>query len=138
MSRYKFAALVMLAASLTVGLLASGTASAQAAPRVFELRTYTSHEGRLNDVINRFRDHTIKYFDRHGMVSIGYWVPKETPNTLIYVLAHPSREAATKNWDAFRNDPDWKAARAASEANGPILVKTQSVFMDPTAFSQLK
>jgi hypothetical protein len=138
MSGHKFLTLVLFAVSLTAGLFASGTASAQAGPRVFELRTYTSHEGRLNDVINRFRDHTIKYFDRHGLVSIGYWVPKERPNTLIYVLAHPSREAATKNWDAFRNDPDWKAARGASEANGPILVKTESVFMDPTAFSQLK
>ena len=89
-------------------------------------------------MVNRFRDHTVRIFARHGMVSIGYFIPQDQPNTLIYVLQHPSREAATKNWDAFRNDPEWKAARAASEANGPILVKTQSVYMDPTAFSALK
>lgn len=122
---------------LAVSLAASTAAQAQST-HVYELRTYTSVEGRLNDVVNRFRDHTVRIFARHGMVSIGYFIPQDQPNTLIYVLQHPSREAATKNWDAFRNDPEWKTARAASEANGPILVKTQSVYMDPTAFSALK
>ncbi|MDB5810452.1 MAG: family containing protein [Betaproteobacteria bacterium] len=111
---------------------------AQPTPHVYELRTYTSHDGRLNDVVNRFRDHTVRIFARHGMVSVGYWVPKDQPNTLIYVLQHPSREAADKNWDAFRKDPEWTAARDASMKNGPIVEKTHSVFMDPTAFSALK
>jgi len=118
--------------------MVSGSSSAQSAAHIYELRTYTSHEGRLGDVVNRFRDHTMRIFEKHGMVSVGYWIPKETPNTLIYVLSHPNREAATKNWDEFRNDPEWKTARAASEANGPIVLKTQSVFMEPTAFSPLK
>jgi hypothetical protein len=116
-------------------------AQAQDQARVFELRTYTAHEGRLQDVVNRFRDHTRTYFDRHGMISIGYWTPQDAPlsqNTLIYILAHPSRDAAKKNWDAFRADPDWQKARDASEANGKIVAKTVSVFMTPTSYSAIK
>jgi hypothetical protein len=116
-------------------------AQAQAQARVFELRTYTSHEGRLQDVVNRFRDHTRTYFDRHDMISVGYWTPQDGPqsqNTLIYILAHPSRDAAKKNWDAFRADPDWQRARDASETNGKIVAKVESVFMSPTAYSAIK
>jgi hypothetical protein len=113
-------------------------AQAQSTTHIYELRTYTAHEGRLNDVLNRFRDHTARIFARYGMVSIGYWVPKDQPNTLIYVLQHPSRAAADKNWDAFRKDAEWVAARDASMKNGPIVEKTHSVFMEPTAFSALK
>ena len=133
MSRAFARIFILIAASLAV----ANAAHAQST-HVYELRTYTSHEGRLNDVLNRFRDHTVRIFARHGMVSIGYWVPKDQPNTLIYVLQHPSREAADKNWDAFRKDPEWVAARDASMKNGPIVEKTHSVFMDPTAFSALK
>ena len=134
----KIGAWVLLAALSIGGLFASSTSQAQST-RVFELRTYTTNDGKLNDLINRFRDHTVRIFARHNMVSIGYWIPKETPNTLIYILAHPSREAATQNWDAFRKDPEWVAARTASEANGPILAKPPAfVFMDPTAFSAIK
>jgi len=71
---------------------------------VFELRTYTCFEGKLPDLLTRFRDHTMQIFEKHGMTSIAYWVPQDAPlsqNTLIYVLAHPSREAAKKNWAAF-------------------------------------
>ncbi len=137
MSGKRFGTFLLLVATLAGGLLASSASQAQST-RVFELRTYTSHEGRLNDVVNRFRDHTVRIFEKHGMISVGYWIPKDTPNTLIYILAHPSREAANKSWDAFRNDPDWKIARTASEINGPIVVKTQSVFMESTAFSAIK
>ena len=129
----------LLRAVILLGVSLAVVPATQAqSTHVYELRTYTSVEGRLNDVVNRFRDHTVRIFARHGMVSVAYFIPQDQPNTLIYVLQHPSREAATKNWDAFRNDPEWKTARAASEANGPILVKTQSVYMDPTAFSALK
>jgi NIPSNAP protein len=116
-------------------------AHAQDQARVFELRTYTSHEGRLQDVVNRFRDHTRTYFDRHGMTSIGYWTPQDAPqsqNTLIYILAHPSRDAAKKSWEAFRADPGWQKARDASEANGKIVAKIESVFLTPTSYSGIK
>ncbi len=109
--------------------------------RVFELRTYTCNEGKLEALKARFRDHTIEIFKRHGMESIGYWVPEDperSKNTLIYIIAHASREQATKNWAAFRADPEWQKVSAESEANGKIVVKVESVFMDPTDFSRLK
>jgi hypothetical protein len=108
---------------------------------VYELRTYTAAEGRLQDVVARFRNHTTKLIAKHGMKNIGYWVPQDAPrsqNTLIYIVAHKDREAAKKSWDAFRKDPDWIKARTASEANGKIVLKTESVFMDPADFSALK
>jgi hypothetical protein len=120
-------------------LLLSGLAFAQ--NRVYELRTYTCHDGKLEALKARFRDHTIAIFKRHGMESIGYWVPQDpekSKNTLIYILAHPSLEAAKKNWAAFQADPEWVKARAASEVDGPIVQKTESVYMDPTEFSGLK
>jgi len=116
-------------------------ASVFAQNRVYELRTYTCFEGKLPDLLKRFREHTITIFNRHGMESIGYWIPQDpekSKTTLIYILAHPSREAATKNWTDFRNDPEWKKVSADSEANGKIVQKVDSVFMDPTDFSKLK
>jgi hypothetical protein len=109
--------------------------------RVFEIRTYTALEGKLPDLLKRFRDHTVKLFEKHGMVNIGYWVPQDEPrskNTLIYILAHRSREAAKKSWDAFRQDPAWIKARTESEAAGKIVDRTESVFVSPTDFSPLK
>lgn len=114
-----------------------------AANRVFEIRTYTTPPGKLEALKARFRDHTIKVFDKYGMKSVGYWVPQDAPlkdNTLIYVLSHESREAAAKSWAAFRADPDWVKAKAESEKDGPLTVQggVTSVFVDPTDFSPLK
>lgn len=129
----------LLAAGLCAGALGvTQDARAQAPARVFEMRTYTTHEGKLDDLQARFRNHTTKFFENHGMTNIGYWVPRDQPNTLVYILAYPSREAATKAWDGFRKDEGWIAARKASEANGAIVAKVQSVFMDPTNFSGIK
>ncbi len=75
------------------------------------------------------------------MTNIGYWVPQDAPasqNTLIYILAHESRDAAAKNWDAFRADPEWKKVAAESEVNGKLVTKVDSVFMDPADFSAIK
>ncbi|HEY1335909.1 MAG TPA: NIPSNAP family protein [Bryobacteraceae bacterium] len=119
--------------------LAAGIAAAQ--NRVYELRTYTCFEGKLDALKARFRDHTIEIFKRHGMESIGYWVPQDpekSKNTLIYIIAHPSREAATKNWKEFGSDPEWRKVAADSEANGKIVQHIDSVFMDPADFSALK
>ena len=109
--------------------------------RVFELRTYTCEPGKLDALKTRFRDHTVRIFNKHGMESIGYWVPEDperSSNTLIYILAHPSREAADKNWKEFADDPEWKKVQAESEANGKIVQKVERVWMDPTEFSKLK
>lgn len=116
-------------------------AAAQEHGRVFELRTYTCYEGKLPDLLARFRDHTMRIFEKHGMTNIAYWVPQDAPasqNTLIYIIAHASREAAKKNWDEFRNDPEWQKVQKDSEANGKIVSKVDSVFMAPTDFSPLK
>jgi hypothetical protein len=114
----------------------------EAAPqRVFELRTYYANEGKLEDLKARFRNHTLKLFEKHGMKNIGYWVPQDAPaskNTLIYVISHASRAQAQKNWDAFRADPDWTKVRDASEVNGKLVSKVDSVYMDATDFSPMK
>lgn len=118
-----------------------GIMSLQAENRIFELRTYVSKEGKLENVLARFREHTTKLFEKHGMENIGYWVAADAPasqNTLIYVVAHKSREAAKASWDAFRLDPEWVKAKNASEANGAIVDNVKSVFMNPTDFSKLK
>ncbi|HUI81498.1 MAG TPA: NIPSNAP family protein [Bryobacteraceae bacterium] len=108
--------------------------------RVYELRTYTCYEGKLDALKARFRDNTIRIFKKHGIESVGYWVPEDerSKNTLIYIVVHPSREAADKNWKEFQDDPEWKKVAADSEANGKIVQKVDRVFMDPTEFSKLK
>ena len=111
--------------------------------RVFELRTYVCNEGKLENLKARFRDHTVRLFARHGMESIGYWIPQDadkgSKTTLIYVIAHKSRDAATKSWAAFRADPEWQKAAAESEKSGKILASPPtSVFMDPADFSLIK
>ena len=131
---------------LTVGYVAGRltpepVAEAAQAGRVFEMRTYVTNEGKLPALETRFRDHTIKFFNRYSMTSIGYWIPEDGPasqTTLIYILAHPSREAAKANWDAFRKDPDWVKAKGDSEAQGPLTTKVESVFVDATDFSPIK
>ena len=109
--------------------------------RVFEIRTYTAAEGKLDALHARFRDHTLAIFERHDMTSVGYFKPQDAPlkqNTLIYILAHPSREAAAKNWQAFQNDPEWQKVKAASETQGALTTKIESVFADPTDYSPMK
>jgi hypothetical protein len=108
--------------------------------RVYELRTYTCYEGKLEALKANFRDHHIETFKRHGIESIGYWVPQDpelAKNTLIYLLAHPSRAAAEKNWAEFRKDPEFLKV-AADPKNGNIVKKMESVYLDPTDFSLLK
>jgi hypothetical protein len=116
------------------------------APRVFELRTYTATPGKLENLNARFRDHTVKLFQKHGMTNLGYWNlmkdQKGAENTLIYILAHKSKEAAQVSFDGFRKDPDWVATRKASEekARGSLTVQdgVKSVFMVATDYSPIK
>jgi NIPSNAP protein len=129
--------LVLVLASFIV----SGAYAADAGHRVFEIRTYTTPDGKLEELNKRFREHTTKLFERHGMVNIGYWMPQDPPlagHTLVYILAHKSRDAAKKSWDEFGADPEWQKVKAASEANGPIVTKVESVFVEPTDYSPLK
>ena len=142
----------MLSAALPVAFLmigfaagrltSAGTVAHAQGNRVFELRTYTTNEGKLPALQARFRDHTTRIFTRHGMTNIGYWTPQDAPlsqNTLIYIIAHQSREAAKKNWAEFQADPEWQKVAAASQVDGRILSKSpDSVFMDPTDYSLIK
>ena len=121
-------------------------AEASAAPvpqatQVFELRTYTAPDGKLEDLLARFRDHTLQIFEKHDMTSVGYWVPQDEPlsgNTLVYVLAHPSREAAEANWRAFGSDPEWQQVAEESQRNGRLIVNLERVYLDPTDFSPMR
>lgn len=114
---------------------------AQSPKRVFEIRTYTANEGKLLDLHARFRNHTLRLFEKHGMTNVGYWSPKETPlsqNTLIYIISHDSRDAAKENWDSFSKDPEWLKVQKESEANGKLVAKIDSFFMDATDYSPMK
>src|SRR5262249_15460959 len=120
--------------------------STKANDRFFELRTYTATEGKLDDLNARFRNHTCKLFEKHGMTNIAYWTPvkgqKAADSTLIYIVAHKSLDAAKESWDAFRKDPDWNAAKKASEekAGGSLTVKdgVKSEFLTATDYSPIK
>lgn len=122
---------------LGLSLLASASFAADL-PKdaVYEMRTYYSPEGKLDELHARFRNHTVKLFEKHGMTNIGYFVPVENPDRkLIYWLAYPSKEAREKSWKAFLDDPDWKKAHKASEANGTLVSKIESQFMKATDYS---
>lgn len=128
-------------ALLMLGIGSVTQSHAQSPGHVYELRMYHTNEGKLQGLISRFRDHTVDIFNRHNMKSVGYWVPQDAPNAgnlLIYVLEHPSRAEADKNWAAFNADPEWVKARTESEVNGALISKVDRYFMNPTDFSALK
>jgi len=108
--------------------------SAVPAP-LFELRTYTTHQGKLDELHSRFRDHTQGLFEKHGIKNVAYWTPVDTPNTLIYVIAHASKASAEASWKAFVDDPQWRSVYAKSQANGPLVANIESVFMTATDYS---
>lgn len=118
--------------------------SVEKPPRAFELRTYKATPGKLENLNARFRDHTMNLFSKHGMTHYGYWTPvdanKGADDTLIYILAHKSENAAKESFKGFRADPDWIAARKASEekAGGSLTAKVESLFMKPTDYSPTK
>ncbi|MBY0525235.1 MAG: NIPSNAP family protein [Gemmataceae bacterium] len=105
------------------------------------MRTYYAAPGKMDALHARFRDHTNKLFVKHGITLIGFWSPtdaKEAQQKMIYVLAYPSREAADKSWKAFREDADWIAAKNASEKDGKLVDKVDSIFLNPTDYSPIK
>jgi len=111
------------------------------ASKVFELRTYVTHPGRLDALNKRFREHTCRLFKKHGIELVGFWTPAEGPeaqNTLIYIVAFPSPEAQKKAWEAFRKDPEWLRAKSESEKDGPIVSKIESKNLTATDYSPLR
>src|SRR3954449_13058039 len=116
-------------------------ANPQPPVHVYELRLYHAKEGKIDALKARFGDHTDALFKRHNMKSIGYWSPEDAPdsqNLFIYILKHPSRQEAEKNWAAFQADPEWKKVKAESEANGPLVDHIDHYYMDSTSFSALQ
>ena len=133
---------VVLVAGLIYGALSSPLRAADApSARVFEIRTYYTLPGRLDALHKRFREHTLRLFEKHGMTNVGYWVPQDSPardNPLVYVISHASREQAKVNWAAFLADPLWQKVAADSQKDGKIIDRIESVFMDATDYSPLK
>jgi hypothetical protein len=138
--------------ALAVEMFGMGKASgeADASGAVYELRVYTAAEGKLPELLKRFREHTAKLFERHGIKNVAYWTAtdetrtaqglqvqtlKPEGRTLIYILKYPSREAATASWKAFQDDPEWQQVRSKSEENGKLVEKVDSTFMTLTDFS---
>lgn len=130
--------ILAFAAALLLSNLLIGQASLPGDDgRVYELRIYHCHKGKLNDLNRRFRNHTMKLFEKHGMTNVGYWTPLDNPDEkLYYVLAYPSRAAAAASWAAFGADTTWQRVQKLSEANGSIVAKVESVFLKTTDFSQ--
>ncbi|REL24516.1 NIPSNAP family protein [Rhodohalobacter sp. SW132] len=140
---FLFVACIAIVISVTGCAETAQSDSAQQAvseTRVFEMRTYTTHDGKLDDLHQRFENHTMAFFEKHGMKNIGYWVPEDPElkdNTLIYILSHESTEAAENSWDAFRADPEWQSVYEKSRRDGPIVRSIESVYMKSTAYSQI-
>lgn len=105
---------------------------------IYELRTYTTHDGKLDNLHTRFENHTMALFEKHGMTNIVYWSPENPElkdNTLIYLLSHKSREAAEQSWEAFRTDEEWQDVYEASRSDGPIVQRVESIYMNKTPYS---
>ena len=135
---YRISLCVLLALVVATLIVARMPATAAQDGRVFELRTYTVAEGRLQPLLDRFGGGEIDLFEKHGMQSVGYWVPADEPlsaNTMVYMLVHESREAAQASWRAFLADPEWHTMRDESRADGPIVTGVESMFLNATDFS---
>ena len=134
---------LLVSLGLVLGASLSWVRAADAPPpaRVFEIRTYHTFPGRLDALHKRFREHTMKMFEKHGMTNVAYWTFEDSPakeSTLIYVISHASREQAKKNWAEFSADPQWQKIAADSQVDGKIVEKVESVFMDATDYSPLR
>jgi len=128
-------------AAAMLGFNTLSASNAESRHHVYELRLYHVNEGKIDALRDRFGNHTDSIFKRHNMKSIGYWSPEDAPssqNLFIYILEHPSRAEAEKNWAAFQTDPEWKKVKAESEANGPLVDHIDHYFIDPTSFSALQ
>jgi hypothetical protein len=133
---------LLVAVGLLLGASLQWVRAADTPPtRVFEIRTYHTLPGRLEALNKRFREHTMKMLEKHGMTNVAYWTPQDSPareSTLIYVISHASREQAKANWAAFIADPEWQKIAADSQKDGKIIERIESVFMDATDYSPLK
>jgi len=127
--------ILILAALFSISFSLSSTAT------VYELRTYTPNEGKMENLLTRFRDHTLGIFESHGITNIGYWLTEKKEGEtqkLVYLIAHKDKDAAEASWKAFKADPKWKAVFAASHVNGVLVKEVVSQYLTPTDFSKIK
>lgn len=125
-------------AVLLCAIPASAADDSKSDPSIYELRIYTTAEGKLPALHKRFREHTVKLFSRHGMTNVAYWTPTDRKNTLVYLLKHKSPAARNKSWGAFRNDPEWKKVFRESRKDGPLVIKVENRFLKATDYSPKK
>ncbi|MCP5380974.1 MAG: NIPSNAP family protein [Kordiimonadaceae bacterium] len=130
----------LLSAFVILATFQFTSAQAQDMGGVYELRTYHTHEGKLEPLLTRFKDYEVALFNKHGMESVGYFVAQDQPNTLVYILKHKSRESAAQSWKGFFDDPEWKkVAEESKNKDGQLLDSAPVVvFLSPTGFSPLK
>ena len=127
-------------ATLILGFNTLRGSNAESPHHVYELRLYHVNPGKIDELKARFGNHADAIFRRHNMTSIGYWSPEDarsSQNLFVYILQHPSRQEAEKNWANFQADPEWKKVKAESEENGLLVDHIDRYFMDPTSFSAL-
>jgi hypothetical protein len=138
-----------LAAAYALTSWTARAADDKSKDRLFEMRTYVAADGKFDELHKRFRDHTNKLFQKHGMTLIGYWVPTEAPtakeplsadtkNTLVYILAYPDKESREKAWKGFMGDPEWQAVFKETQKNGSLTKEIKSQFLTPTDYSPIK
>lgn len=102
---------------------------------IFELKRYVPHEGKAQALQQRFADVTIPVFRRVGIDLVQCWTAPDEPGVLYYLVRFPDEAASKQAWAAFAADPEWKAAKQASEKEGPLLASQSTVRLDPTSFS---
>jgi hypothetical protein len=135
------AASAVAMAGLTLLATAVPAADQASADKVFELRIYRTNPGKLPALHARFRDHTCKLFQKHGMELVGFWTPTqgaEAKNTLCYIVAFPSVDAQKKAWKAFESDPEWIQAKAESQKDGVLVKEVISKNMKATDYSPIR
>ncbi|MBN8249376.1 MAG: NIPSNAP family protein [Verrucomicrobia bacterium] len=129
----------LLQTTVASAALVSGCATSSAVnhdTRCYELRVYSIAPGKQEALLNRFRDHTLALFAKHGIESVGYWLPVNAEDQrLFFLLRYPNRAAREASWKAFSADPDWQAAHKASEANGPLVTQVENPFLVVTDYS---
>lgn len=127
---YTFKKMKQLLIVLVFGLSVSAWAQNKDS-RYFEMRTYHCNENKRPDLIKRFKDHTLRLFEKHGIDNIGYFIPTDPENnSLTFILAYPDAASRDVRWNNFANDPEWKEAHRNSEANGRLVAKVDQVFLE--------
>ncbi|HET9362867.1 MAG TPA: NIPSNAP family protein [Vicinamibacterales bacterium] len=135
-----------ISAAFVLGFLTRGVVPGEGvlqaqSGRVFELRTYTAPDGKLGELNARFRNHTMRIFQKHGMTNVAYFTPQDAPlsqNTLVYLISHANRDAAKQSWAAFQKDAEWQKVAQESQVNGKIVASVVSQFLVPTDYSPMK